>query len=103
MAVRKTNKEEVTEEVIEKKETPVTVRSPKKQKRKLILPKLRGRHAENTVFVGVNGKNYLIKRGVEVEVDDAVYDILMQSQEAEEIADAYIEKATDPNNKGMEF
>ena len=52
MAVRKTNKEEVTEEVIEKKETPVTVRSPKKQKRKIILPKLRGRHAENTVFVG---------------------------------------------------
>ena len=37
MAVRKTNKEEVTEEVVEKKETPVTVRSPKKQKRKIFL------------------------------------------------------------------
>lgn len=69
----------------------VTIESPKPQKYKLFLPKERGRHAENYMFVGINGKNYQIKRGEEVEVPYEVYETVMNSLAAQEEAESYID------------
>lgn len=35
---------------------------------------------EAPVFVAVNGKSYLIQRGVDVEIPVAVYEVLMNSE-----------------------
>lgn len=69
----------------------------KKSKRvKIKLPRLR--EQENAdVFVAVNGENFTIKRGVEVEVPDYIAEVLRHSEEAEAEADEHILKAI--NNK----
>lgn len=69
----------------------------KKSKRvKIKLPRLR--EQENSdVFVAVNGENFTIKRGVEVEVPDYIAEVLRHSEEAEAEADEHILKAI--NNK----
>jgi hypothetical protein len=41
---------------------------------------------KDDVFVGVNGKTYLIKRGVEVEVPKVVADILAHKEKMLEVA-----------------
>lgn len=51
------------------------------------LPRLRN-NAED-VFVGVNGKTFLIKRGVEVEVPYYVAEVIEQSELAQEKTDEY--------------
>lgn len=54
------------------------------------LPKLRGKSdAEQDVFYSVNGKNYLIKRGEEVEVPESLYQVMIHEQEMVDIADDY--------------
>lgn len=87
----------------EKKEEKVSVKekkpenAPAKAKRvKIKLPRLR--EQENAdVFVAVNGENFTIKRGVEVEVPDYIAEVLRHSEEAEAEADEHILKAI--NNK----
>ena len=66
------------------------VKEEKEAKIKFILPKLRGTNAEDQVFVSVNSKNYIIQRGVEVEVPLSVVEVLMNSDIAQDMADAYI-------------
>ena len=53
---------------------------------------------QDDVFVSVNDRNWLIKRGVEVEMPECVYEVLMHQQEMEEVAIAYQEEASKPKN-----
>ena len=66
-----------------------TEKSKNIEKVKVKLPLLRGRKNQ-TVFVAVNGKSYLIKRGEEVEVPYSVKYLLDKSERALDEADAYI-------------
>lgn len=50
------------------------------------------RGEENFLLVGVNGKIDKIMRGVEVEVDPAVAEVIRHHYEALDEADAFIEK-----------
>lgn len=57
----------------------------------------RDRSGEDSVFVGVNGKNYLIKKGVPVEVPIAVAEVIMNSRIAVNEAYDYIDSAAKSN------
>ena len=52
------------------------------------------RTEKEDVFVGVNGKNYLIKRGVDVEVPASVAEVLKHSEEMLDEAMAFEEQAS---------
>lgn len=64
--------------------------APKKVKIKLPLT----RNEKDDVYVCVNGKPYLIKRGVEVEVPDYVAEVLQHKEEMLEIAMEYEAQAS---------
>ncbi len=51
------------------------------------------RTEKDDVYVGVNGKTYLIKRGVEVEVPENVAKVLSRKEKMLEIAMAYEDAA----------
>ncbi len=68
---------EVNKNTVEKKKTV-----------KIKLPLIRGE--EESKFVSVNGENFLIKRGIEVEVPDYVALVLQMSEKAEYEAEEYI-------------
>ena len=51
------------------------------------------RTEKDDVFVAVNGKKYLIKRGVDVRVPEAVAKVIKRSEKSMEAALAYEEKA----------
>lgn len=51
------------------------------------------------VFVGVNGDNYLIQRGVDVDVPEAVAEVLRNSQAMESAAMEKIAAAEEQANK----
>ena len=55
---------------------------------KVHLPKSR---YETHRFVGVNGAFYQVKRGVDVEVPEAVYEVLRNSEQQMEAAEDKIE------------
>lgn len=57
----------------------------------------RDRSGEDSVFVGVNGKNYLIKKGIPVEVPIAVAEVIMNSRIAVNEAYDYIDGAARNN------
>lgn len=57
----------------------------------------RDRSGEDSVFVGVNGKNYLIKKGIPVEVPIAVAEVIMNSRIAVNEAYDYIDGAARRN------
>lgn len=63
--------------------------TPKKVKIKLPLT----RTEKNDEFVGVNGKTFQIKRGVEVEVPDYVVSVIKDSEDMLSLSMAYEEKA----------
>lgn len=44
------------------------------------------------VFVGVNGKSYLLKRGIEMEMPKSVVEVLMNAENQNEFALDYMEK-----------
>lgn len=44
------------------------------------------------VFVGVNGKTYLIKRGVDVEVPESVAEVIRNSQKQDSFAICEMDK-----------
>ena len=75
MATSNTNKPIEAIKETEKKEDLVKIRIP------------RSRENQEDVFVAVNGRTWLIKRGVEVEVPPCVIEVLRHQEEAE--ADAY--------------
>lgn len=74
-----------------KDETP-KVRKPKKVKIKLPLT----RTEKDDVFVGLNGKTYLIKRGVEVEVPEGVAKILARKEKMLSLAMEFEAQAAAP-------
>jgi hypothetical protein len=51
------------------------------------------RNEKDDVFVAVNGKKYLIKRGCEVKVPEAVAKVIKRSEKSLEAAMAYEQKA----------
>ena len=55
------------------------------------LPRLQGQNAVQEEFFSVNGKNYLIKRGTEVEVPEEVAEVIRNSAKAEEYAMNYVD------------
>lgn len=58
---------------------------------KVKLPRVQGVNAVQQMFVGVNFKNYLVKTGETVEVPPEVYEVLKQSELAEDEAYKYAE------------
>lgn len=64
-------------------------KTPKKVKIK--LPLTRGE--KDDVYVAVNGKSYLIKRGEEVEVPESVVEVLKNSEEMLALAMEFEEQA----------
>lgn len=65
-----------------KKETVETVE--KEETVKIKLP--RGRKEDGDVFVSVNERTWLIKRGVEVEVPVCVAEVLEHQEQMQEVA-----------------
>lgn len=59
---------------------------------KMVLPLTR--HDKDDKWCAVNGKTYLIKRGVEVEVPDYVAEVLRNEEEMLRIGMAYEEEAS---------
>ena len=55
------------------------------------LPRLPGQNAVQEEFFSVNGKNYLIKRGTEIEVPEEVAEVIRNSAKAEEYAMNYVD------------
>lgn len=78
----------------EEKKNPTT--EPKKVKIKLF--KDNGRYSGD-VFVGVNGRNYLLKRGVELEVPPEVAEVLAHSELQDSLTAERIAKAEEQANK----
>lgn len=72
--------------------TKKTVDNATKSKRvKAKLPKLPGQNANQEEFFSVNGKNYIIKRGIEVEIPEEVAEVIRNAEKAEEYAMEYVE------------
>ncbi len=59
---------------------------------KFKLPRLPGSNANQDQYVSLNGKGYIIRRGVEVEVPEGVYEILAHAQLAEDAAYEFAEE-----------
>ena len=45
------------------------------------------------LFVGVNGRSYLIKRGKEVEIPKSVYEVIMNSMDQTRVTEEAMENA----------
>ena len=72
--------------------TKKTVDNATKGKRVTVrLPRLPGQNANQEEFFSVNGKNYIIKRGEDVEIPEAVAEVIRNAQKAEEYAMKYVE------------
>ena len=52
------------------------------------------RQEKQDVYVGVNGKTYLIKRGVDVEAPESVAEVLKHKEEMLDLAMAYEAQAS---------
>lgn len=57
----------------------------------ITLPRATGKE-EDTVFVGLNGKGYTIRRGVSVQVPRPVYEILAESERQEQRQQDFIRR-----------
>lgn len=55
------------------------------------LPKLKGNNAKQVEFFSVNGKNYLLKRGENIKVNAALYEVILNAQNAQREADDFSE------------
>lgn len=75
-------------------ETKAVASKPAKPKTVTINLPL-SRHEKDDVFVGVNGKTWLIKRGVDVEVPACVAEVLKHREEMLAEAMAFEEAAAD--------
>lgn len=53
------------------------------------LPRLPGQNAIQEEFFSVNGKNYIIERGKEVEIPKEVAEVIRNGEKAEEYAMTY--------------
>ena len=72
----------------------------KKEKRVTVkLPKLPGQNANQEEFFSVNGKNYILKRGVELEIPEEVAEVIRNGEKAEEYAMNYAENLVKAENE----
>jgi hypothetical protein len=70
-------------------------KAPEGAKEKMVKIRLPlTRTEKDDVFVGVNGRTWLIKRGVDVEVPECVAEVLQHKEKMLEVAMAYEEEAT---------
>lgn len=58
----------------------------KKKMVKIRLPRLEGQNAAQEEFFSVNFKNYIIKRGVEVEVPEEIAEVIQNAEKARDEA-----------------
>lgn len=68
----------------------------KEKKVTIFLPLIKGDKTKE-VFVGVNGKGYKIKRGMNVEVPESVAEVIRNSEQQEYKAAQLIEASEDKN------
>lgn len=64
-----------------------TVKKKTEKLVKIRIPRIKG--DESDVYVSVNARTWLIKRGVEVEVPECVAEVLRNSEDMQEEAYAY--------------
>lgn len=64
-----------------------------KSKKKVVvhLPRLAGQNAIQEEFFSVNGRNYRIKRGLDIEVPEEVAEVIRNNRQAEEYAMNYVD------------
>lgn len=55
------------------------------------LPRLPGQNARQEEFFSSGGKNYLIKRGIEMEIPEDVAELIRDNNKAEEYAINYVD------------
>lgn len=65
------------------------------------LPRLPGQNAVQEEFFSVNGQNYMIKRGEEVEIPEELAEVIRNGNKAEEYAMRYVDGLT-KNQKDKE-
>lgn len=90
MARTKVNNDE-TVDTVENVKVTETTKEDVKATKTLFLEKERGQRGNQQLFVSVNGKDYLIQKGVPVEVPILVYNVVMDSLKAKEEAYNFIE------------
>ena len=73
------------------KKTVDNATSTKGKRVTVTLPRLPGQNAIQEEFYSVNGKNYRIKRGEEVEIPESVAEIIRNNEQAELYAMKYVE------------
>lgn len=83
------NLQETVTESPETAEEKVQKGKGKKKKVSVYLPRLRGEKNQD-VWVCVNGKGILIKRGERVEVDPEYAEVLQHSEQSDDLADAFL-------------
>ena len=64
------------------------------QKVTVKLPRSTDKHGENYLYVAVNGRGMKIMRGVSVDVPKPIAEVLKNSEEMQDVAADYAEKAT---------
>lgn len=67
--------------------------SPWDTKVKIKLPR-DTMNGQKCVFVAVNGHNFQIQRGVEVEVPEPIYEVLRNNERMEELVQEKLDKLT---------
>lgn len=55
------------------------------------LPRLAGQNAIQDEFYSVNGRNYMVKRGEEVEIPEEVAEVIRNAEKAEDYAMNYVD------------
>lgn len=114
MAEKNNTKAEVAEKEVkvaetEKVEAETKVVKPAKPVKRLVTVRIPRDPVNKTdsVFVGINFKNYILKRGTTVQVPEEVAEVLFNAELAEDAADAYakaqeeafIQKTKELNNQ----
>jgi hypothetical protein len=59
------------------------------------LPLNRGQNANQDEFFSVNGKNYIIRRGEEVEIPESVAEVIRNAEKADAYAMRYVNDLTE--------
>lgn len=67
-------------------ENSVKTATSKKKMVKIRLPRLEGQNVAQEEFYSVNFKNYIIKRGVEVEVPEEIAEVIKNAEKARDEA-----------------
>ena len=68
-----------------------TANNAKGKKVTVKLPRLAGQNANQDEFYSVNGRNYMIQRGKEIEIAEEVAEVIRNAEQAEEYAMKYVD------------